>query len=304
MGKHHNKYPKKWLTAMNEIGHGSFGKVYEVGSSYKLSINANLFPKKIPTHPKVIKTNKASDSPCSFGREMETLINLGRVARPSHTIRTKKELLLYAFSMHKAPGKPLSQLRKSSPTWDSLTMLFFLNDSLKELSLIHERGYCHNDIAGRNVMYDLESKKVTIIDMGLATKSGDALVRGRRVSLTRQRRAYNAAISSDLEKLATLWLTVFMALDESGANIVTDKRDYLEKHYSKLLPAYLEEKMPMWYKSLNSEDQKNIHHVLTICLYNLPEKIEETRKKALQTLESLLENYMDEKAETNFSFKV
>lgn len=187
---------------------------------------------------------------------METLINLGRVARPSHTIRTKKELLLYAFSMHKAPGKPLSQLRKSSPTWDSLTMLFFLNDSLKELSLIHERGYCHNDIAGRNVMYDLESKKVTIIDMGLATKSGDALVRGRRVSLTRQRRAYNAAISSDLEKLATLWLTVFMALDESGANIVTDKRDYLEKHYSKLLPAYLEEKMPMWYKSLNSEDQK------------------------------------------------
>lgn len=136
---------------MEFLGNGSFGSVYKIND---------------------ITAMKCQISHSSLKKEYEIAKDLSKLLPNNDQIikvydyngRTKcytMELLSNYKSLDNIKLNKISQENKSSIMKQ---LRFIIND-------LHNLGYAHHDIALRNIMYNLDTDNVKLIDFGLAHKN-------------------------------------------------------------------------------------------------------------------------------------
>lgn len=92
------------------------------------------------------------------------------------SLENVKDIQIIGQLMKKAPGKPLRSIL-NSPEWKALSLTerlehfdAIMQQSFEYFSHAYGENFVHRDIKPENIIYDMATKKLTIIDAGLATK--------------------------------------------------------------------------------------------------------------------------------------
>ena len=129
---------------------------------------------------KVISNDSSEELHCvpaaNAGRFIDSLANV-------------KDIQIIGQLMKKAPGKALSSVL-NSPEWKALSLTeladhfdAIVQQSFEYFSKAYGENFVHRDIKPENIIYDMATKKLTIIDAGLATKLDVAPTISQRASL-------------------------------------------------------------------------------------------------------------------------
>jgi serine/threonine protein kinase len=133
---------------MEFLGNGSFGSVYKINDSTAMKCQIS--------HSSLKKEFKISKD------LTELLPNHDQILKvydfDSRTKCYTMELLSNYKSLDKMKLSKISKEKKSSIMKQ---LRFIIND-------LHSLGYAHHDIALRNIMYNLETDNIKLIDFGLA----------------------------------------------------------------------------------------------------------------------------------------
>ncbi|MBX9578201.1 MAG: hypothetical protein K2W97_06975 [Chthoniobacterales bacterium] len=105
------------------------------------------------------------------------------------SLENVKDIQIIGQLMKKAPGKPLRSIL-NSPEWKALSLTdrlehfdAIVQQSFEYFSHAYGQNFVHRDIKPENIIYDMATKKLTIIDAGLATKLDVAPTMTQRASL-------------------------------------------------------------------------------------------------------------------------
>jgi len=105
------------------------------------------------------------------------------------SLENVKDIQIIGQLLKKAPGKPLRAIL-NSPEWQALSLTqrlehfdAIVKQSYEYFSHAYQQNFVHRDIKPENMIYDMATKKLTIIDAGLATKLDVAPTIAQRAQL-------------------------------------------------------------------------------------------------------------------------
>ena len=238
MNDNYIKINKKYVL-LEKIGEGSFGSIFK-GKNFRTNELVAIKVEPIYSNLKLIKN--------------ETIIYqyLKGIKGIPDIKWFGKDTINY-YMVINLLGKSLQQLKNENYQFTLDTIKYLESQIVELLNNIHKNGIIHRDIKPDNFLFDLEFKKIYLIDFGLAkvvndntneVKKTSGIIGNVKFASINNHKFIEQGKKDDLESL--LYVLIYLYLDKDIFNI-NDNNKLLQLkeniHIYEVIPIYFKNKL-------------------------------------------------------------